>query len=114
MLAVTKGARETVFRHARYAPAAYTSLVFSASSVTSAASATCFFSSRRRHTRLFRVTGVQTCALAISRRKPACGHVEGAALERRHDDAPCGERSEERRVGKECTEQCRSRWSPHH
>src|SRR5881275_2840454 len=25
-----------------------------------------FFSSRRRHTRLFRVTGVQTCALPIS------------------------------------------------
>ena len=24
------------------------------------------------------------------------------------------ERSEERRVGKECTEQCRSRWSPYH
>ena len=25
-----------------------------------------------------------------------------------------GERSEERRVGKECTIQCRSRWSPYH
>ena len=25
-----------------------------------------------------------------------------------------GVRSEERRVGKECTEQCRSRWSPYH
>ena len=25
-----------------------------------------------------------------------------------------GIRSEERRVGKECTEQCRSRWSPYH
>ena len=25
-----------------------------------------------------------------------------------------GPRSEERRVGKECTEQCRSRWSPYH
>ena len=25
-----------------------------------------------------------------------------------------GRRSEERRVGKECTEQCRSRWSPYH
>src|SRR5881275_2766979 len=24
------------------------------------------------------------------------------------------QRSEERRVGKECTEQCRSRWSPYH
>ena len=27
---------------------------------------------------------------------------------------PSGRRSEERRVGKECTEQCRSRWSPYH
>ena len=25
-----------------------------------------------------------------------------------------GHRSEERRVGKECTIQCRSRWSPYH
>src|SRR3546814_12073620 len=25
-----------------------------------------------------------------------------------------GERSEERRVGKECVSSCRSRWSPHH
>ena len=25
-----------------------------------------------------------------------------------------GERSEERRVGKECTSWCRSRWSPYH
>ena len=24
------------------------------------------------------------------------------------------ERSEERRVGKECSKQCRSRWSPYH
>ena len=33
------------------------------------------------------------------------------------DGAPLGRldsRSEERRVGKECTEQCRSRWSPYH
>src|SRR5881275_2475477 len=28
-----------------------------------------FFSSRRRHTRLFRVTGVQTCALPIFRKR---------------------------------------------
>ena len=26
----------------------------------------------------------------------------------------CGERSEERRVGKECVSTCRSRWSPYH
>ena len=28
--------------------------------------------------------------------------------------APSGERSEERRVGKECVTTCRSRWSPYH
>ena len=27
---------------------------------------------------------------------------------------PTGTRSEERRVGKECNGQCRSRWSPYH
>ena len=30
------------------------------------------------------------------------------------DASADGGRSEERRVGKECTEQCRSRWSPYH
>ena len=30
------------------------------------------------------------------------------------DAVPAWERSEERRVGKECTIQCRSRWSPYH
>ena len=29
-------------------------------------------------------------------------------------DAVAGERSEERRVGKECSLTCRSRWSPYH
>ena len=29
-------------------------------------------------------------------------------------DAMAAERSEERRVGKECSELCRSRWSPYH
>src|SRR5881394_4559537 len=29
-------------------------------------------------------------------------------------DGEWGDRSEERRVGKECTIQCRSRWSPYH
>src|SRR3546814_14545731 len=29
-------------------------------------------------------------------------------------DAATGERSEERRVGKECVSTCRSRWSPYH
>src|SRR5881275_3458544 len=68
-----------------------------------------FFSSRRRHTRLFRVTGVQTCALPISSTK----RRRGAGPARRSLAASRGTRSEERRVGKECTEQCRSRWSPY-
>src|SRR2546428_6312546 len=60
------------------------------------------------------VTGVQTCALPISR--PA---VEARSRDRRHAGLarePARElvvrqiRSEERRVGKEC----RSRWSPYH
>src|SRR3546814_14364655 len=29
-------------------------------------------------------------------------------------DLPIVDRSEERRVGKECASTCRSRWSPHH
>src|SRR3546814_1859473 len=28
--------------------------------------------------------------------------------------SPCSQRSEERRVGKECVSTCRSRWSPYH
>src|SRR5258708_13652824 len=64
------------------------------------------------------VTGVQTCALPISKQP---SNVAGASMARltaivarRRPDAypPQGEipRSEERRVGKEC----RSRWSPYH
>src|SRR3546814_17967245 len=33
-----------------------------------------FFSSRRRHTRCALVTGVQTCALPISKNRPGCFH----------------------------------------
>src|SRR5690606_40880901 len=76
-----------------------------------------FFSSRRRHTR-FHVTEVQTCALPIWRCGAAAARASGAWTGRSTgsrcrpawfweghcDDA---ERSEERRVGKEC----RSRWS---
>src|SRR6266446_1251840 len=59
----------------------------------------------------YKVTGVQTCALPIYRGRPARA--------RRDPDLPAGlardagagdDRSEERRVGKEC----RSRWSPYH
>src|SRR5881409_3116188 len=70
------------------------------------------FSSRRRHTRCETVTGVQTCALPISGAHRAGGLVGArqpvaAVLRRRR-------RSEERRVGKECSRTCRSRWAPYH
>src|SRR5881396_57059 len=71
-----------------------------------------FFSSRRRHTSWYEVTGVQTCALPIFRR-----HVSPAGHRRRsrpHTRRALGPRSEERRVGKECFVPCRSRWSPDH
>src|SRR3546814_1113437 len=82
-----------------------------------------FFSSRRRHTRCALVTGVQTCALPIYRGQ----RVEGGAVEARVRAVAAEqqggarsrqgfercERSEERRVGKECVSTCRSRWSPY-
>src|SRR3546814_9661123 len=93
-----------------------------------------FFSSRRRHTRCALVTGVQTCALPIFVGQLA---REGALLDdgvthlRHHLGLPAAvedvadpphreaedqqaERSEERRVGKECVSTCRSRWSQYH
>src|SRR3546814_9782000 len=98
-----------------------------------------FFSSRRRHTRCALVTGVQTCALPIYRGIGRIGVLkEGpvdagrqlAVLLQRIDlraeralgaflggDIDLGrrrQRSEERRVGKECVSTCRSRWSPYH
>src|SRR3546814_7110526 len=97
------------------------------------------FESRRRHTRCALVTGVQTCALPISERlgekhvcqaQPSVGRrvasIETDGLLEVLDGAPhsgSGEaghlvaglqRSEERRVGKECGSTCRSRWSPYH
>src|SRR3546814_8697267 len=92
-----------------------------------------FFSSRRRHTRCALVTGVQTCALPIflvlivpiiqrqvvdlianipqyaESLKELLSRALGALQERLSPD-----RSEERRVGKECVSTCRSRWSPYH
>src|SRR3546814_11120324 len=92
-----------------------------------------FFSSRRRHTRCALVTGVQTCALPISdieqqrarhRDRADDRQVEIAEMRRKERIAeqpgrhPRGgrtqQRSEERRVGKECVSTCRSRWSPYH
>src|SRR3546814_3016660 len=100
-----------------------------------------FFSSRRRHTRCALVTGVQTCALPIylhvASGTETCldagtkVHVKagvnlvleaGVMISLKVGGSsitigPAGvtlDRSEERRVGKECVSTCRSRWSPYH
>src|SRR3546814_5419908 len=92
-----------------------------------------FFSSRRRHTRCALVTGVQTCALPILHRSlatrfatllPACNFylysvtlisvkIIAICPMSAHVLPPVLQRSEERRVGKECVSTCRSRWSPY-
>src|SRR3546814_6096150 len=76
-------------------------------------------SSRRRHTRCALVTGVQTCALPICETSRAGNDAIEPACGCRH--RRCYKpvllptlRSEERRVGKECVNTCRSRWSPYH
>src|SRR2546429_7312006 len=57
------------------------------------------------------VTGVQTCALPISRTENQAGAIrERSGRVARDLGARHRRRSEERRVGKEC----RSRWSPYH
>src|SRR5205807_6786367 len=77
-----------------------------------------FFFQAEDGIRDYKVTGVQTCALPISRRRSG---GENAQDRQRPPDrlraspwfrAPVRlhARSEERRVGKEC----RSRWSPYH
>src|SRR3546814_18648433 len=53
----------------------------------------------------YRVTDIQ-CALGLSQMKKL-----GRFVARR---AALADRSEERRVGKECVSTCRSRWSPYH
>src|SRR3546814_4075711 len=70
-----------------------------------------FFSSRRRHTRCALVTGVQTCALPIC---TAWSVSIGSGGGYGFVPVVVGDRSEERRVGKECVSTCRSRWSPYH
>src|SRR5256885_8061788 len=93
-----------------------------------------FFFQAEDGIRDYKVTGVQTCALPISRGLPggsrqSLGYSHGAknGLQRRrvreqqeeaaqllvevvHHELTLDARSEERRVGKEC----RSRWSPYH
>src|SRR5258707_7542996 len=73
-----------------------------------------FFSSRRRHTRYWRDWSSDVCSSDLAFDGPlqrlellCLSSKTGAILWRR--GAPA-ERSEERRVGKEC----RSRWSPYH
>src|SRR3546814_8794130 len=76
-----------------------------------------FFSSRRRHTRCALVTGVQTCALPISHYLEASMEnfrANQSKLAKAFEDSLGNNRSEERRVGKECVSTCRSRWSPYH
>src|SRR3546814_14753877 len=96
-----------------------------------------FVTSTRRHTRCALVTGVQTCALPICKVTmffaclmfgepgaeilypdpgfPIYGSAinfsgaKGVPIPLREED-----RSEERRVGKECGSTCRFRWSPYH
>src|SRR3546814_15070982 len=48
-----------------------------------------------------------------------CGHIHSAEMREiegalYYNDGDWVERSEERRVGKECVRTCRSRWSPSH
>src|SRR3546814_6574718 len=93
-----------------------------------------FLSSRRRHTSCALVTGVQTCALPIlglAGCAMRAGGYRGPVPDDyalRHGDAAHNDhverelratiaalqRSDERRVGKECVSTCRSRWSPYH
>src|SRR5947209_19737288 len=85
-----------------------------------------FFSSRRRHTRYWRDWSSDVCSSDLDRRRPrfqaavAAAAARAAAVVRRvrrvqradhHvEEGGQGQRSEERRVGKEC----RSRWWPYH
>src|SRR5881409_3250759 len=73
-----------------------------------------FFSSRRRHTRCETVTGFRR--VLFRSRLDVLAEQEAGVVEevvRPGAGDPPG-RSEERRVGKECSLTCRSRWSPYH
>src|SRR5213082_3921269 len=74
-----------------------------------------FFSSRRRHTRLCQVTGVpDVCSSDLKCRNEILENIADVFASNGQLRAyPARQRSEERRVGKECLTQCRSRWSPY-
>src|SRR6187397_3188838 len=72
-----------------------------------------FFSSRRRQTSWCTVTGVQTCALPISSASTQVWAPKWTPSTIKATRSS-SDRSEERRVGKECCTPCRSRWSPYH
>src|SRR2546422_206952 len=71
-----------------------------------------FFSSRRRHTRCSRDWSSDVCSSDLVATAPMDSYRYRDALKNlsRLIGQRYGERSEERRVGKEC----RSRWSPYH
>src|SRR6478736_9724988 len=69
----------------------------------------CFFFQAEDGIRVLTVTGVQTCALPIWF-LPAARTVVAVTTEDGRVGPEAPDRSEERRVGKEC----RSRWSPYH
>src|SRR5207245_4314884 len=78
-----------------------------------------FFSSRRRHTRCYRDWSSDVCSsdlrialehLLRRRRAPVLGAILRVGRRRLRAPGQAAQRSEERRVGKEC----RSRWSPYH
>ena len=52
--------------------------------------------------------------LKAAREQLLCGSVSLILLDINLPDGSGLERSEERRVGKECLRLCRSRWSPYH
>src|SRR3546814_11535904 len=60
-------------------------------------------------------TDVCSSDLSSTRCAATCGSVPTASTcTTRASRSPSRDRSEERRVGKECVSTCRSRWSPYH
>src|SRR5213083_1512715 len=72
-----------------------------------------FFFKQKTAYEIQRVTGVQTCALPICRRGAAASARSAGSGSPWRGSSRRG-RSEERRVGKECSLLCRSRCSAYH